>query len=34
MASVIVERVPPRARAARSPFYVGVSLLVVTTVLA
>jgi hypothetical protein len=34
MASVIVEDVPPRARAARSPFYVGVSLLVVVTVLA
>jgi hypothetical protein len=34
MASVIVEGVPPRARAARSPFYVGVSLLVVATVLA
>jgi len=34
MASVIVESVPPRARAARSPFYVGVSLLVVATVLA
>ena len=33
MASVIVEDVPPRARAARSPFYVGVSLLVVVTVL-
>jgi hypothetical protein len=34
MASVIVEGVPPRSRAARSPFYVGVSLYVVATVLA
>jgi hypothetical protein len=34
MASVIVDGVPPRARSARSPFYVGVSLLVVITVLA
>ena len=34
MASVIVEGVPPRARAARSPFYVGASLYVVATVLA
>src|SRR5262245_52575400 len=34
MASVIVESVPPRARAARSPFYVGIALLVVVTVLA
>jgi hypothetical protein len=34
MASVIVDGVPPRARSARSPFYVGVSLLVVVTVLA
>jgi hypothetical protein len=34
MASVIVESVPPRAGAGRSPFYVGVSLLVVATVLA
>ena len=34
MASVIVDSVPPRARSARSPFYVGVSLLVVVTVLA
>jgi hypothetical protein len=34
MASVIVEGVPPQARAARSPFYVAVSLLVVATVLA
>jgi len=34
MASVIVESAPRRARAARSPFYVGVSLLIVATVLA
>ena len=34
MASVIVETVPQRARAARSPFYVGASLYVVATVLA
>ena len=34
MASVIIEGVPPRARAARSPFYVGVSLLIVAIVLA
>jgi hypothetical protein len=34
MASVIVEGAPRRTRAARSPFYVGVSLLIVATVLA
>ena len=34
MASVIVDSVPQRARAARSPFYVGVALLVIVTVLA
>ena len=34
MASVIVDSVPPRARAARGPFYVGASLYVVATVLA
>ena len=34
MASVIAEGVPPRARSARSPFYVAVSLLIVATVLA
>src|SRR5262245_42012287 len=34
MASVIVEGAPRRARAARGPFYVAVSLLIVATVLA
>jgi hypothetical protein len=34
MASVIVEGASPRARAARSPFYVAVSLLIVATVVA
>ena len=34
MASVIVDGAPRRARAARGPFYVGVSLLIVATVLA
>ena len=34
MASVIVEGAPPRARAGRSPFYVGISLLIVAVVLA
>ena len=34
MASVIVEGAPLRSRAARGPFYVGVSLLIVATVLA
>jgi hypothetical protein len=34
MASVIVEGAPPRIRAARGPFYVGVSLLIVAIVLA
>jgi hypothetical protein len=34
MASVIVEGAPPRARAARGPFYVGVSLLIIAIVLA
>jgi hypothetical protein len=34
MASVIIEGAPPRARRARSRFYVGVSLLVVAIVLA
>ena len=34
MASVIVEGAPPRARAGRSPFYVGMSLLIVAVVFA